>query len=81
MSLATIAEKWEQAGLRRGKLDELLALGGFSEEVLWVNLLALACTALEDVCELRLAVLTVAHSVCVSVDSHYHRLCRRSAGL
>ena len=45
----TLVEKWEQASLGRGKLDELLALGEFSDEVLWVNLLALSCTALEDV--------------------------------
>ena len=49
MSQATLAEKWEQAGLGKGKLDELLALGEFPDEVLWVNLLALSCTALEDV--------------------------------
>ena len=49
MPRTTLVEKWEQASLGQGKLDELLALGEFSEEVLWVNLLALACTALEDV--------------------------------
>ena len=45
----TLVQKWEEVGLGKSKLDELLALGEFSDEVLWVNLLALACTALEDV--------------------------------
>ena len=49
MSQSTVVEKWEKVGLGRGKLDELLALGEFSDEVPWVNLLALACTALEEV--------------------------------
>lgn len=47
VTVEEVREKWQQIGCAQSKLEELLTIGNFSEEVEWQKFLALTCTAVE----------------------------------